>query len=120
VWEAQGSPLGPVESLHLLLFLDYPVICHRKLSNLATTFTGDLSWREGDSWMRQTRITHDDRRQGDTITNLRTSGHVINIGELSLNLFLESLDLHYYRPLECLQGHTSCQRHQHEGSSTDQ
>ena len=83
MWESQDSSLG---NLSFLIILDYPAIYHRKLLDPTSTFTGDYSWRETDTWLRQTRIIHDVRRGVDIATNLRKSGHLIDLGELYFTL----------------------------------
>lgn len=85
VWESQDSSLG---NLSFLIILDYPAIYHRKLLDPTSTFTGDCSWRETDTWLRQTRIIHDVRRGVDIATNLRKSGHLIDLGKLVFYSFV--------------------------------
>lgn len=42
----------------LLIVLDDSVICHRKVKNPHITFNEARTWRDEDSWYRQTTVTH--------------------------------------------------------------
>ncbi|CAI7578194.1 unnamed protein product [Penicillium glandicola] len=64
----------------LLIFLDSAAIWHRKSNDIRSTLTEPLSWREEDSWYRQTSVTHNPNLLKSLPTNLKKSGHVIDLG----------------------------------------
>ncbi|CAG8265197.1 unnamed protein product [Penicillium salamii] len=64
----------------LLIVLDSSVICHRKVNNIQMTFTEPRSWREEDSWYRQTTVAHNPIFLKSATTNLKRHGQVIDLG----------------------------------------
>lgn len=87
VWEVHNipNPLDRNPHLVFIIILDHPGMYHRKLSDMTATFTENLSWKETDTWMRQTRISYDASREAATPTSLQRSGDIIDIGESSFN-----------------------------------
>lgn len=81
VWEMHDEAS---QELSFLIILDSPVVCHRKMQNIKGTFQGESSWRESDTWHRQTAIVHNPWLQLALTTNLRRSGQIVDIGWLSL------------------------------------
>jgi hypothetical protein len=79
---------------------------HRRLCEVTSTFTENLSWKEADTWMRQTRISYDASREAATPTSLQKSGDVIDIGEPSLNASSNTWTDMLHRALERLEAHT--------------
>lgn len=70
----------------LLIVLDSSVICHRKVKNIQMTFTEPRSWREEDTWYRQTAVAHNPIFLKSVTTNLKRHGQVIDLGEHSPDL----------------------------------
>ncbi|CAG8234887.1 unnamed protein product [Penicillium salamii] len=64
----------------LLIVLDSSVICHRKVKNIQMTFTEPRSWREEDTWYRQTAVAHNPIFLKSVTTNLKRHGQVIDLG----------------------------------------
>lgn len=63
------------------IILASAIICHRKVSNVQITFTEPRSWREEDTWYRQTAVAHNPSVLRNATTNLKKSGQVIDLGE---------------------------------------
>ncbi|KOS45065.1 hypothetical protein ACN38_g4048 [Penicillium nordicum] len=64
----------------LLVILDSAAIWHRKAKDIQSTVTEPLSWREEDSWYRQTSVTHNPNSLKNLPTNLKKAGHIIDSG----------------------------------------
>ncbi|KAJ6111936.1 hypothetical protein N7523_007997 [Penicillium sp. IBT 18751x] len=98
VWEVQNNTgTHYAESqVSFIIILNYPGIYYRKLSDIRSTFTKDLSWKEADTWIRQTRINYNASRKFDTPTKLQTSGDIMDIGRWNvIRLTLEPSDLNF-------------------------
>ncbi|KGO40249.1 RNA-dependent RNA polymerase, eukaryotic-type [Penicillium expansum] len=63
-----------------LIVLDSAAIWHRKAKEIRMTLTEPLSWREEDSWYRQTAVTHNPNSLKTLPTNLKKTGHIIDLG----------------------------------------
>ncbi|KGO75271.1 RNA-dependent RNA polymerase, eukaryotic-type [Penicillium italicum] len=63
-----------------LIVLDSAAICHRKAKDTRLTLAEPLSWREEDSWYRQTAVTHNPNSLKTLPTNLKKTGHIIDLG----------------------------------------
>ncbi|KAJ6178906.1 hypothetical protein N7519_009367 [Penicillium mononematosum] len=63
-----------------LIVLDSAAIWHRKAKDIQSTLTEPLSWREEDSWYRQTSVTHNPNSLKTLPTNLKKAGHIIDLG----------------------------------------
>ncbi|KAJ5299684.1 hypothetical protein N7476_011241 [Penicillium atrosanguineum] len=95
VWEIHNHPSshGLKSELSFIIILDHPGIYHRKLSDITPTFTESLTWKEADTWIRQTRISYGALREVDFPTNLQISGDIMDIGRWNvLKLTLEPSD----------------------------
>ncbi|KAH8426461.1 RNA dependent RNA polymerase [Aspergillus melleus] len=60
--------------------LDTPPVYHRRISNIVHTFIDDNTWRESDSWYRQTYIVRRPEELSSLPISLRRSNSVIDIG----------------------------------------
>lgn len=85
IFEQHDSTSKPVS---LLTILDNPPIYHRRLGDVKSTFTDEMSWREADTWYRQTSVVHNPWLQNDIATNIRRSGQIIDIGKQCAAIFL--------------------------------
>ncbi|CAG8245033.1 unnamed protein product [Penicillium nalgiovense] len=63
-----------------LIVLDSAAIWHRKAKDIQSTLTEPLSWREEDSWYRQTSVTHNPNSLKTLPANLKKTGHIIDLG----------------------------------------
>lgn len=63
-----------------LTFLDSPAIYHRRIQETWVTFTDDLSWRESDTWYRQTSVVYNPDELSTLPVSLKRSKPVIDIG----------------------------------------
>lgn len=63
-----------------LTFLDAPPVYHRRIKNIASTFTDENSWREGDTWFRQTDIVHRPEELAALPIGLRKFKPLVDIG----------------------------------------
>ncbi|KAJ5816384.1 hypothetical protein N7447_008617 [Penicillium robsamsonii] len=63
-----------------LIVLDSAAIWHRKAKDIRSTLTEPLSWREEDSWYRQTSVTHNPNSLKTLPTSLKKLGHIIDLG----------------------------------------
>lgn len=79
IWKTQNEASKEVS---FLIILDSPPVYHRQLENFKLTFQSDTSWRDSDTWYRQTSIAHDLEVQRRLATNLNRPEQIINIGEL--------------------------------------
>ncbi|KAJ5819868.1 hypothetical protein N7474_005459 [Penicillium riverlandense] len=68
------------QQIAFLITLNSPPIYHRQLKDFRSTFTGATTWKEADTWYRQTAVVHNPYGQSAVPTNLRRSGQVIDIG----------------------------------------
>ncbi|KAJ5426050.1 hypothetical protein N7465_001120 [Penicillium sp. CMV-2018d] len=64
-----------------LIVLDSAAIWHRKAKDIQSTVTEPLSWREEDSWYRQTSVTHNPNSLKNLPTSLKKTGHIIDLGQ---------------------------------------
>lgn len=64
-----------------LIVLDSAAIWHRKAKDIQSTVTEPLSWREEDSWYRQTSVTHNPNSLKNLPTSLKKTGHIIDLGK---------------------------------------
>lgn len=69
------------QQIAFLTILNSPPIYHRQLKDFRPTFTGATSWKETDTWYRQTAVVHNPYGQTAGPTNLRRSGQLIDIGK---------------------------------------
>jgi RNA-dependent RNA polymerase len=85
IWKMQNEASKEVS---FLIVLDSPPVYHRQLENFKLTFQSDTSWRETDTWYRQTSIAHNTGFQKYVATNLNRPEQIINIGELNWSKLL--------------------------------
>ena len=78
IWETYSST---ARELSFLVILDSPAIFHRRLKDITKTFSGDRSWREPDTWWRQTELAHDPGLQKGLPTNLCKKGQMLDLGK---------------------------------------
>ncbi|KAG0154062.1 hypothetical protein PDIDSM_1442 [Penicillium digitatum] len=64
----------------LLIILDSAAIWHRKAKDMQSTLAEPMSWREEDSWYRQTAVTHNPNSLKTLPTNLKKTGHIMDLG----------------------------------------
>lgn len=64
-----------------VIVLGSAAIWHRKAKEIQSTLTEPLSWREEDSWYRQTSVTHNPNLLKNLPTNLKKTGHIIDLGK---------------------------------------
>ncbi|KAI9368815.1 RNA dependent RNA polymerase-domain-containing protein [Aspergillus egyptiacus] len=62
------------------IFLGSPPIYHRRISNIESTFIEETSWRETDTWFRQTQIAHNPQELASLPVSLRRQNPIIDIG----------------------------------------
>lgn len=62
-------------------FLESPAIYHRRIKNIQSTFVDEASWRDGDTWYRQTHVVHNPQAQATLPISLRKQNPVIDIGK---------------------------------------
>lgn len=79
IWKLENEDSKEVS---FLIILDSPPVYHRQLENFKATFQSDTSWRETDTWYRQTSIAHETGVEKYMATNLSRPEQIINIGEL--------------------------------------
>ncbi|KKK16507.1 hypothetical protein ARAM_000426 [Aspergillus rambellii] len=60
--------------------LESPPIYHRRIKNIETTFIEESTWRESDTWFRQTHIVHNPQTLVTLPVNLRRQDQIIDIG----------------------------------------
>ncbi|KAL4805531.1 RNA dependent RNA polymerase-domain-containing protein [Aspergillus unguis] len=61
-------------------FLGSPAIYHRRIQNTENTFVEETSWRETDTWFRQTQIVLNPPESANLPVNLRRNNPIIDIG----------------------------------------
>lgn len=62
-------------------FLDSPPLYHRRIKNVPSTFIDESSWRDSDTWFRQTHVVHNPQAQATLPVSLRKLNPVIDIGK---------------------------------------
>ncbi|PKX91697.1 RNA dependent RNA polymerase [Aspergillus novofumigatus IBT 16806] len=77
MYQMQDRKSGKVSHL---TFLDSPAIYHRRIQETWVTFNDDISWRESDSWYRQTSVVHNPDELSTLPVSLKRSKPVIDIG----------------------------------------
>ncbi|EEP75602.1 conserved hypothetical protein [Uncinocarpus reesii 1704] len=89
----------------LVIVLDSPPIYHRKLNDLTVTFSDTGStWREFDSWFRQTDIPYSQHEAAQASLSLRKTNSLINIGRwTTFRLTFDNLNATTAQKLETLQ-----------------
>lgn len=85
IWKRQNDTS---KEISYLIVLDSPAVYHRQLSNFKLAFQSETSWREADTWYRQTSITYDPWSQRKLTTHLHRTGQIVDIGESSSCQFL--------------------------------
>ncbi|KAL3471302.1 RNA dependent RNA polymerase-domain-containing protein [Aspergillus californicus] len=60
--------------------LNSPPIYHRRLQNIENTFVEETSWRESDTWFRQTHIARNPQELATLPVSLRRQSPIIDIG----------------------------------------
>lgn len=78
IWKLQNE----ASKVSFLIILDSPPVYHRQLEDFKLTFQSDTTWRETDTWYRQTTIAHETGFEKYMATNLSRPEQIINIGEL--------------------------------------
>lgn len=64
-----------------LAVLESPPLYHRHIKNTERTFIEDNSWREADTWYRQTCIEYNTEKSSSLPVSLHKANPVIDIGE---------------------------------------
>ncbi|KAJ5594295.1 uncharacterized protein N7459_000503 [Penicillium hispanicum] len=77
IWELYDSN---TQELSFLTIMDSPAIYHRQVKDIMSTFTGGRSWREPDTWYRQTGLTHNPSLQKKLPTNLCKREQIVDLG----------------------------------------
>lgn len=62
-------------------FLESPPLYYRRIKNVSSTFIDDNTWRNSDTWFRQTHIVHSPQTQATLPVGLRKLNPVIDIGK---------------------------------------
>ncbi|PLB39242.1 RdRP-domain-containing protein [Aspergillus candidus] len=70
----------PASKISHLLVLDSPPLYFRRATDIPNTFVDDNSWRDSDSWYRQTNIVHNPLELAGVPTSLRKLKPMIDIG----------------------------------------
>lgn len=83
-----------------LTILEDPPCYHRRVKNIASTFIDHNSWKEADTWFRQTSIVHNPYGLASSPVSLRRIRPIIDIGE-RLHTLPPYLLTFTARPLEC-------------------
>ncbi|RJE21572.1 RNA polymerase [Aspergillus sclerotialis] len=60
--------------------LESPPLYYRRIKNIENTFVEETSWREADSWFRQTSIVHNPEKSSSLPVSLHKANAVIDIG----------------------------------------
>ncbi|KAJ5306292.1 hypothetical protein N7508_005307 [Penicillium antarcticum] len=68
------------ELTSFLIILDSSPTFHRRLKNIALSFTEQRYWREEDVWYRQTSVRRNPHVIETSSNNLKKSGHIIDTG----------------------------------------
>lgn len=92
IWEST-DPFTKEQSI--LIILDSPAVHHRQVKNFGITFHNEESWREADTWYRQTSVSRNPAIHNSAPTNLRSPGQIIDIGEL------QTVDLRMFYKVGC-------------------
>ena len=61
--------------------LDSPPFYHRRIKDKVTTFSDKNSWREADTWFRQTCIVHNPEQLSSLPAGIQRRNPVVDIGE---------------------------------------
>ncbi|KAI3131609.1 hypothetical protein CBS147326_5572 [Penicillium roqueforti] len=77
-----------------VIVLGSAAIWHRKAKEIQSTLTEPLSWREEDSWYRQTSVTHNPNLLKNLPTNLKKTGHIIDLGRWNVFKISFAPDVH--------------------------
>ncbi|KAJ5111120.1 hypothetical protein N7532_001655 [Penicillium argentinense] len=77
VWKTTNPE---TKCVSFLFILDTPARYYRRLKDISHTFIGQDSWREYDIWTRQTALVHNPWTLDRQRTNLRRTGHIVDIG----------------------------------------
>ncbi|KAJ5116217.1 RNA-directed RNA polymerase (Sad-1) [Penicillium angulare] len=77
IWETLDQE---TKKRSLTIVLKSPALFYRQVTDFQPTFKSDDCWRSADTWYRQTAIIHHPLRQANISTNLRKSGHIIDLG----------------------------------------
>ncbi|PLN75384.1 RdRP-domain-containing protein [Aspergillus taichungensis] len=70
----------PASNISHLIVLDSPPMYFRRATDIPNTFVDDNSWRDSDSWYRQTNIVHNPLELAGVPTSLRKLKPIIDIG----------------------------------------
>ncbi|KAH1780249.1 hypothetical protein KXW56_004375 [Aspergillus fumigatus] len=77
IYQTRDPKSGKVSHL---TFLGSPAIYHQRIQETWVTFNDDMSWRESDSWYRQTSVVHNPDELSTLPVSLNRSRPVIDIG----------------------------------------
>lgn len=72
--------------LSFVTMLESPPIFHRQVSDIELTVRQAQSWRETDSWYRQTSVVERPWKLNRLKTNLYQRGQIIDIGKSSFTI----------------------------------
>lgn len=67
------------------MFLESPPLYNRRIKNVPSTFIDDNTWRDSDTWFRQTQIVHNPQAQATLPVSLRKLNPIIDIGKSMVN-----------------------------------
>ena len=99
------------KSVSHLTFLDAPPVYHRRIQNISSTFLDENSWKDADTWFRQTDIAHNQQDLAALPVGLRKYRPLIDIGEAHTSYYHDFTGLMFFcRSLECLQYNVSAER----------
>jgi RNA-dependent RNA polymerase len=68
-------------SLSHIINTGTPPVYHRRSQNIGSTFGSDNTWRDSDTWFRQTDIVHVQENLVQLPISLRKYASIINIGK---------------------------------------
>lgn len=77
IYQTRDPKSGKVSHL---TFLGSPAIYHQRIQETWVTFNDDMSWRESDSWYRQTSVVYNPDELSTLPVSLNRSRPVIDIG----------------------------------------
>jgi RNA-dependent RNA polymerase len=81
ILQTRPNELG--SSISHIISIDTPPVYHRRLKDINSTFSVN-SWRDADTWFRQTDIVHIPENLARLPISLRKHASIINIGKRDL------------------------------------
>ena len=68
-------------------FLESPPLYYRRIKNVSSTFIDETTWRDADTWFRQTHVVHNPQELSTLPISLQKSNPLIDIGKSIFELF---------------------------------